>query len=123
MWYQRKAGKFNAKKTFFNGRTYDSRLEATVAEEIDLLLKAKIIKKVEPQVTFPLYGKNGAKICSHKPDFLLTFADGHKEVWEAKGFATPVFGIKLKLFEDNYPDIKYTVITSKGNWYTKKMKK
>ena len=117
MWYQVNRNKYNAKRTEFNGRVYDSKHEAGVAADIDLLVKSGQVVKVEPQKTFNLYGKNGARICTHRPDFLLTFKDGHQEVWEAKGWASPVWAIKRKLFEDNYPDIIYMVITAKG-WFT-----
>ena len=109
------AGKYGAQKTEFAGRRYDSKLEARVARDIQLLEKSGQVIKVEPQKTFQLFGRNGAKICSHRVDFLLTFKDGHKEVWEAKGYPTNVWKLKHKLFLDNYPDILYVVITAKGN--------
>lgn len=118
MWYQRHANKYGAQKTVWNGRKYDSKLEATVAQEVELLRKSGQVVKVEPQKTFELYGKNGTKICGHRVDFLLTFKDGSQEVWEAKGMATEVWRLKRTLFEDNYPLVKYVVITAKGNWYS-----
>ena len=111
IWYQRRANKYGASKTVFQGRVYDSKGEAGLAQEISLLEKCGEVVKVEPQKTFPLYAKNGARICNHRVDFLLTFKDTHQEVWEYKGFATEIWRIKLKLFEDNYPDIPYWVIT------------
>jgi hypothetical protein len=117
MWYERHTNKYGAKKTVFNGRKYDSKLEATVAQEIEILRKAGEVVRVEPQRTFVLFGKNGGKICSHRVDFLLTFKDGHQEVYEAKGLATDVWRIKRKLFEDNYREIIYVVITSKQTYY------
>lgn len=118
MWYQRHANKYGAKKTVWNGRKYDSKLEAGVAQEVEVLRKAGEVVSVEPQRTFVLHGKNGGKICSHRVDFLLTFKDGHQEVWEAKGFvANQVWPMKRKLFEDEYPEIKYVVITSKQTYY------
>lgn len=113
VWYQRPANKYGAKKTIYEGRKYDSKLEAAVAQEIDLLSRAGEVTRVEPQKTFGLYAKNGSKICNHRVDFALTFKDGHQEVWEAKGFATEIWRLKRKLFEDNYPDIPYWVITPK----------
>jgi hypothetical protein len=117
VWYQRRANKYGAKKTVWNGRKYDSKLEAGVAQEIEVLRKAGEVVSVEPQRTFVLYGKNGGKICSHRVDFLLTFKDGHQEVWEAKGVATEVWRLKRNLFEDNYPNISYVVITSKQTYH------
>jgi hypothetical protein len=117
MWYQRKANKYGAQKTIYNGRKYDSKHEASIAQEIELLRKAGDVVTVEPQRTYNLYAKNGGRICTHRPDFTLTFKDGHQEVWEAKGFATEIWRLKLKLFEDNYPDITYLVITPKETYY------
>jgi hypothetical protein len=113
MWYQRKTHKFFNRHTVYNGRKYDSKLEATVAEEIDLLIRAKQVVKVEPQKTLVLYGKNGGRICTHRVDFLLTFKDGHQEFWEAKGYATDIWRIKRELTIDNYPEIPYVVITAR----------
>jgi len=120
MWYSRKANKYGAQKTIFNGRKYDSKHEAGIAQEIALLQKAGEVVKVDPQRTYPLHGKNGGRICNHRPDFLLTFKDGHQEVWEAKGYATAEWRFKLKLFEDNYPDIIYYVITPRERFYGSK---
>ncbi len=122
MWYQRHANKYGAKKTVWNGRKYDSKLEAGVAQEIEILRKAGEVVSVEPQRTFVLHGKNGGKICSHRVDFLLTFKDGHEEVWEAKGFETDTWRLKLKLFEDNYPDIIYWVIKGSTRYFYGKAK-
>ena len=120
---QRKANKYGASKTVFQGRLYDSKGEAGLATEIDILLKSGLVVKVEPQITFKLYGKNGGKICTHRPDFLLTFKDGHQEAWEYKGFATAIWKIKRDLFVDNYPDIQYVVITPRETYYAKKLKR
>src|SRR4051812_32124504 len=116
MYYVRTANKYGAKKTEFNGRVYDSKHEAGVAADIDLLVKCGDVVKVEPQKTFNLYGKNGNRICTHRPDFLLTFKDGHQEIWEAKGMATAIWQLKLKLFTDNYPELTYIIITPRETY-------
>lgn len=119
---QRKANKYGASKTIYNGRKYDSKGEAGLAAEIDILARAGVVIKIEPQKRFNLYGKNGSKITTHLVDFLLTFNDEHQEAWEYKGFPTPVWKMKRDLFVDNYPDIQYVVITSKGDWYKSKLR-
>jgi len=119
---QRNANKYGAQKTIYNNLKYDSKGEAGYAQELDLLLKAKQISKVERQKTFILYGKNGGRITTHRVDFLVTFPDGHQEVHEYKGWASDVWKIKRDLFVDNYPDIQYVVITAKGNWFNKKFR-
>jgi hypothetical protein len=120
MWYSRRANKYGAQKTEFQGRHYDSKHEAGIAGELELLRRAGEVVKIEPQVTYNLYGKNGSKICTHRPDFTVTFKDGHQEIWEAKGYWTPVYSIKLKLFEDNYPELIYYVITPRERFYGSK---
>jgi len=118
MYYVRKANKFGAKKTKFKGRHY-----AGIAAEIELLKISGEVVKVEPQQTFLLFGKGGGRICTHLPEFLLTFKDGHQEVWEAKGYSIPTWQLKLKLFEDNYPDIVYYVITPRERFYGSKKRR
>jgi hypothetical protein len=92
------------------GHIHDSRLEAAHCPTIHLMAKDKTkgIIKVERQVTFPLV-VNGHKICDHRPDFLLTYKDGHQEIIESKGFENPVWPIKKALFEALYPEITYSV--------------
>ena len=117
---QRGANKYGNKTTVYNGLKYDSKGEAGYANELDLRLKAGEISKIERQRTFPLYGKNGGRITTHRVDFLITLLDGTQEVHEYKGFATDVWKMKRDLFVDNYPDILYVTITPKGNWFGKK---
>jgi hypothetical protein len=118
-WYEKKANKYGARKTVFDNRKYDSKGEAGLAQELSLLQKAGEIRKIEPQRTFPLYGRGGARVCNHRVDFFVTFKDGSQEVFEYKGFATDTWRIKRDLFVDNYPEYKYNVITAKGNYYKK----
>ena len=105
-----KGNKYGNKKTEFGGRVYDSRLEARLAAEIELLIKGRAVKRVEPQKSFELRGMRGI-VCRHVVDFLVHFPDGHVEAWDAKGKGTAEWKIKKKLFEDNYPEIKYVVRT------------
>lgn len=123
VWIQKNLNKFHNVQTVYKGRKYDSKHEASVAAELDLLRKSGQVIKVDPQRTFDLYGKNGNRICGHRVDFLVTWKDGHEEVWEAKAkiTMTPEWAIKRKLFEDNYPDIQYTVIMGQ-TWWTKRPK-
>ena len=66
--------------------------------------------EVEKQFDFYV---NGKKICSHQPDFFITGKDGRQWVEEYKGFASPVWPIKKKLFEALYPQYEYKVIRHK----------
>lgn len=109
--------KYRNKKTVYNGVTYDSALEAKIAQDIDIMLAAGIVSRVARQVSYELRGLNGSVVTHHVVDFVLEFSDLHTEVWEAKGMPTRDFEIKLKLFRDNYPEITY-VIHSKNKKYT-----
>jgi hypothetical protein len=101
--------KYHAKKTEYNGETYDSIGEANLARDIDLLIRVGEVKEVERQHIYHLRGLNGHIVGRHKVDFVVTFKDGHTEIWEFKGCIVRDFTIRKKLFEDNYPDIPYVV--------------
>jgi hypothetical protein len=105
--------KYRARKTEYNGEIYDSAAEAKLASDIELLVKAGDVKRVWRQVAFPLRGQNGAVVGTHKVDFVLNFKDGHREIWEYKGYAVRDWPIRRKLLEDNYPDVKYVVFGRK----------
>jgi hypothetical protein len=104
--------KYNAKPCIVDGIRFASKFEAKIYGDVKLLVKSGCVASVILQKKFPLFGKSG-KICIHIVDFFITFKDGHSEVWEAKGFPTQEWKLKRKLFEDNYPSIKY-VVHSKG---------
>lgn len=53
----------------------------------------------------------------HKPDFTVTLPDGRTEVHEVKGgnaTKTEAWGLRKKLFEANYPHIRYRVFEFGG---------
>lgn len=95
------SNKFHAKKTSYGDYTYDSKLEASKAMDLDLLLKAKEIKKWERQVPEELYAY-GQKICTYKVDFKIWHKDGTIEFVERKGLATPDWRLKWKMLEAKY---------------------
>jgi len=66
-----------------------------------MLLGAGKITDLKHEVTFALYGKNGNPICRYRADFTYV-EDGRLIAEDVKGVATAVFGIKAKLFKDNY---------------------
>jgi uncharacterized Zn finger protein (UPF0148 family) len=90
--------KYGAKRTEFNGHRYDSKFEAQIAEDLDLRLKAKDIKKVDRQVKIALeaYGK---RITNYYIDFIITHNDDHLEYLEVKGYETDVWKMKWKMLE------------------------
>lgn len=105
-------GKFNAKRT--NG--YASALEARHADKLQALTKARDPKervvrwKEQSRIPF-LVGDPPKLVCTYVCDFEVEFADGRTEFHEVKGFETPEWKLKKKLFEALYPDRKLVVIT------------
>jgi len=121
--------KFKNKKTVFGGRQYHSKLESSVAADLELARHAveprERVVDVVPQFPIDLY-LNGnvitdvatpnvtVKICRYYMDFKVTYADGHVELIEAKGFATDLWRLKWKLTEGlymtKYPDVELRII-------------
>ena len=97
----------NAKKQ--NG--YDSKFEAGYGLELRLRKKAKDIKDYEEQVNLDLI-VNDYKVCSYKIDFIIHHNDGTTEYVETKGYPTPVWKLKWRLFEALFsqPGNKLTVV-------------
>jgi hypothetical protein len=102
--------KYRNKKTEYNGVIYDSKGEAGIAQELDVMLKANEIAGWARQISYPLK-VNGSLICMHIVDFCILHNDGDSEVIEFKGMPTRDWRIKKKLFQAVYPKIKYTVRT------------
>lgn len=108
--------KYQAIKTTVNGIEFDSRKEARRYQDLLLLQRAGVIKKLERQVKFVLipaqyeitirYGKKGQRIkdgqrllekeCAYVADFV--YEENEKTVVEdTKGFKTKDYIIKRKL--------------------------
>ena len=104
--------KYGAKKTAYNGITYDSRKEANRAAVLEKQLAYGIIQDLQRQVSFELqeaYTNNkGEKIraITYKADFVYTM-QGRRIVEDVKGSKktlTDAYKIKRKLFEYKYPE-------------------
>jgi hypothetical protein len=97
--------KYGNIKTSYNGRTFDSKLEATWAGHLDMMKLSvnpkQRVTEVEYQYKMPIV-VNGFKICTYIADFRVTFADRHVEIWDAKGVRTYVYKLKAKLVEAVY---------------------
>lgn len=91
-----------AKKQTYNHRSYHSMQEAGYAMYLDQLLKEKKIKSWKPQVKIELFGENGSHICNYYIDFKIEHSDGKTEYVEVKGFATAIWRLKWKLFNDKF---------------------
>lgn len=90
-----KQNKFRNKPKKYNGRTYHSTLEADYAAELDLKIKAGIVKNWEPQHRFYLK-INGHKWCTYTIDFRVVNADGTVSYVEIKGRPTPDWILKFE---------------------------
>lgn len=105
--------KFNAISSIYNGIPYDSRFEASYAQELDWRLRSKEIVKWERQVPIRLE-VNGHLVKTTKVDFLVHHKDGSKELVETKGMETEAYKITKKLIEatflHDHPEYRYTVI-------------
>jgi hypothetical protein len=122
MFQQRYGNKYGAKRTEFNGRKYDSKFEAGVAQELDLRLKAGDIKAIEPQykVEMWVYREDGQKAfkVSHKVDFRVENNDGSFELVEAKGVETTDYRWRRRCLEELWLplhlDHTYTVVKQRS---------
>jgi hypothetical protein len=101
--------KYGAVKTCYNGIRYDSKAESRWARWLDMLKLAALPKErvvnIERQVVYQLAGGIRCKL-----DFRVTYADKHMEVHEVKGFETPEWKLKLKLFREAHPDVVLRVV-------------
>ena len=110
--YRQKTYYTNARKQTYNGYQYDSKFEATYAKELDLRKKAGDIKDYDRQVKLDLV-VGDYLVCTYKIDFIVYHCDGTREYVEVKGYPTPQWRIKWKLFEALYspdPNNKLTII-------------
>ena len=106
---QRK-NKFNNIKSLCRaGHLHDSKMESSYCNKLQLLVKAGEIKwfEVYPRKQLKV---NGKLICEHIIDFVVFPKDGYLEYHEVKGFETPVWKLKKKLFKALFPECKYIVI-------------
>lgn len=103
------SNKYKAKKQTYNGYSYDSKLEASYAMELDLLIKAGEVDKWERQHKISI-DINGVHICNYFIDFKVYFVDGRIEYHEVKGYETDVWKLKWKLSKALYPDNNFVLI-------------
>ena len=101
--------KYNAKKTKYNGRYYDSGLEAAYAENLDWRIKAGEIKEVTPQFKISI-DVNGEHIANYYMDFKVILADGRIEMHEVKGMETALWRMKWRLAKALNPDWNFILV-------------
>ena len=124
----RKANKYGAQRTETLGRTFDSKFEASVAEELELRKKGKDIKDYDCQfrVEIPIHRPDGelAFKVSHKVDFRVHENDGSYTLIEAKGFETPDFRWRKRLLTQVWLpmnlDHEYEIVYQNKVWRYKR---
>lgn len=96
----KKSNKFGAIKTEYKGRIYDSKKEAKRAFELDAMIRAGEVIKVEYQPKYELV-VNGTKVSNYFGDFRVYYPDGRVEVEDVKGLkrgaSYQIFRLKKKL--------------------------
>ena len=108
--------KYKSRKAEVDGYTFDSKAEARYYEQLKWLLEHKEIKSFRLQPRYTLlesFRKNGKTFrkTEYIADFEITHLDDSIEVVDVKGYETPVFALKRKLFEKLYPDHKLSIVT------------
>lgn len=102
--------KYRAQKITIDGITFASKAEGQYYTQLKLLQRAGEVKefKLQPRYKLlPTFRKNGKTIrgIDYVADFLVTYRDGHQELIDVKGMRTPVYTMKKKMMEYQYPDL------------------
>lgn len=101
--YRSSFSKYGNNKTEYNGRHYDSRFEARVAQDLDLRLKAGEFIEIIPQFRIKLYcylpDGSKADLFTYVCDFRCERPNGSFLLVEAKGALTDVYRTKRKLLD------------------------
>ena len=128
MHLERKISKYKSVKTNYNGYNYPSKLEASMAYELDIRKRAGEILDWDRQfkVEMPIYNKHGELVhtVSHKVDFRIHELDGSFTLCETKGFSTADYVFRRNLLEKTWLpenlDYRYEVVREKSRlWRTK----
>lgn len=113
-----KGNKYGAKRTEMNGQIYDSKFEASVAAELEVMKRAGEIKDYDTQFKIEgwVYRADGEKAFpyKHKVDFRIHKNDGSYELREAKGKETEDYLWRRKILEHvwlpEHLDHEYVVV-------------
>lgn len=103
-----KKHKYHAKPTVVDGVRFDSKAEARRYRELLLLQRAGEVEDILLQPRFELLPKEKGpdgktrRAVHYVADFLVSYPDGREEVEDVKGFVTPVYRLKKRMFEHKY---------------------
>lgn len=99
--------KYHNRKTEAFGILFDSAREAKRYAELKMLETAGEISELDRQVKFELIPKQpGERACHYIADFVYLEC-GKTVVEDSKGYRTPDYVIKRKLFKQRYPDCQF----------------
>ncbi len=104
-----KKNKFGAIRQTYNGRSYDSKLEAQYAAQLDWMIKANEVIDWEPQHKISI-DVNQVHIANYFIDFKVWFKDGRIEYHEVKGAETDVWRMKWRLCHALYGEYNFVLI-------------
>ena len=94
---EKKKSKYNSRKVWIDGISFDSQKEADYYCQLKLRLQAKEINGFCLQPTFML-----APGLKYKADFIVFNTDNSYDVIDVKGVRTKEYITKKKVFEDKY---------------------
>lgn len=108
--------KYNAKPTYLDGYHFDSKAEADRYKELLLAQNAGVISDLKVHQNFVLQpafrdntGKSQRQII-YEADFVYREAGKEKvTVEDLKGYETPVFKLKRKMFLFHYPEYELRI--------------
>ncbi len=100
----RQKNKYSAKKQTYRGRSYDSKLEAAKAIDLDWLMKAGEVKSWTAQHKFDLR-VNDAHLCNYYIDFRVVNKDNSVDYIEVKGFPTDIWRLKWNLTQALFDEL------------------
>lgn len=115
--YNGKSGKskYHNKKCVLGGITFDSKIEAQRWLVLQDMQRTGKIFNLELQKAFQIGA--GRKYLA---DFYYTLPDGQEVVEDVKGVETAVFRLKLALFGEKYPNIKFYLVKKDKIYEVKK---
>lgn len=93
-----KRSKYRSTPVTIDGIVFASKHEGRVYEELKIMQRVGEVKAFRRQIPF-VVKINDKDMCKYYCDFLVQFADGHVEVWDAKGYRTKEYRLKKKLVE------------------------
>lgn len=108
--------KYRARRTVYNGETFDSAAEANVAAILELRRKAGLIHGWCRGTAYLLVdGPTRTSRITYKPDFYVKTTRESAEVWDVKGVILPTFKLKAILWQKKFPHILLRAVDRNGN--------